>query len=350
MAKTTKSLQDLTARVRAHQAKSAGEVDPNASAAPAVKLTDGDDAYKLGIPAGAKPQNVDAGGTSTLGLSATKPSGTGENVPSPAVTTSATDTPLGKAAMLVERLKETMHAQNIQPTAVEQRTKAADDVSLSAEMLTKLGQAMVATEEGRSLAESYLAKQAGIEAARNLIKSACDEQTNATLYAQQHEHLVKQAFAEIQQDNAEIVAQLQGASPEEIVSFDKLAAAHAERLNCFGDPELVMFYKMGALDAAAMQEGMGEGAPPEAALPGAEGPLTLEQIAGLLDAMVQAGEIEPAVAAEVLQGLMGGEGGAAADPAAAAVDPAAEEMPPEEAVKEASVANAIYSQLLYDLQ
>ena len=120
----------------------------------------------------------------------------------------------------------------------------------------------------------------------------------------------------------------------------------------FTDPIEKMAYQQGAADAASMMDsvgqapdgGMGAGEPQ---LPGAEdGPASLDQIAQILIAAVQSGEIDEQTAEQVMAALAQGEGGGAPG-APGGGDPNAGAVPPE-AAEEVKAASALFKELVTD--
>lgn len=202
---------------------------------------------------------------------------------------------------------------------------------ISAEALMKLASTIMATEGGLEAVEPVLMKAAGVEAARQIIAQAA-ESYNGFLTAQAgYEEYVKAAAMQEYQESEYIKAAaaqeadaleefMKSASEEDKEHIVKYASTHAEALSNIEDDMLKQAYMQGASDAAAMEDAGGE------ELPGAEGGASIEQIAELLQAMVESGEIDEETAMGVLQELAaaeqgeeGGEAGAegAGDPAAA---------------------------------
>ncbi len=192
-------------------------------------------------------------------------------------------------------------------------TLAAD---ISPEALLKLASTILATEGGLAAVEPVLLKAAGIEAANQIMKEAAESYDS--LLAYQHEAIKQAQYAEhvkaaAAQELSALDEVIKSASVEDQEQIVKFAKVHGEALSNIDNDMLKQAYMQGAADAAAMEDAGG------AELPGAEGPATIEQIAQLLEAMVQAGEIDEETALGVLQELAGGEQAqAGADEAAAA--------------------------------
>lgn len=243
-------------------------------------------------------------------------------------------------------------------TAAKKAEDANDSIAsdISPEALMKLASTIMATEGGLEAVEPVLRKAAGIEATRQIVADACASYDKLIADQIGYQEYVKAAAereaAANMQAEVELNTLLKSASAEDREQIVKYASTHREALANIESDMLKQAYMQGAQDAAAMQDAAppagAEGAPAEGAegeLPGAEGPASLEQIAELLEAMVQSGEIDEQTAMGIMQELAQAEqGGAAAegapaDPAAAeaampagaegAPAGAAEEMPPE---------------------
>lgn len=332
------------------------------------------------LPANRKEHNSD-GNLGVMGGTDTPPGAgpTGTAVPSTvdgqpkddAATSPTTDLSkiAGDAAAIANRiqsLRKGASAPAVKAASAPTPTPAVTN-ELGSDMMLKLAAAMLETEEGRHAAEAALLKSAGAEAARVLLASA----------AGQYDALVQNQIAvnEYQksaaaQEDAELLAAeelLKTASAEEREEILKIAKVHPAVLATISDEMEKLAYQQGALDAAQMdasaapaQEG---GAPQEPSLEGAqEGGPSLEQIAQLLMAAVQSGEIPQEVAEQVMKELAGAggegaEGGApegAEGPLAGAVPPGAgepdgDEALPPDAPEEAKAASALARQLIPEL-
>ena len=202
--------------------------------------------------------------------------------------------------------------------------EAANDslaADISPEALLKLASTILATEGGLAAVEPVLLKAAGIEAANQIMKEAAESYD--TLLTQQYAY-VKQAAEQAQyeeyvkaaaaQELMQLDEVIKSASAEEREQIVKFAKVHGEALSNIEDEMLKQAYMQGAADAAAMEDaGGGE-------LPGAEGPASIEQIAQLLQAMVEAGEIDEQTAMGVLQELAGADQAAAGEDEVGAAD------------------------------
>ena len=192
---------------------------------------------------------------------------------------------------------------------------------MSPDALLKLAATIMNTEGGLEAVEPVLLKAAGVEAAKQIIEQATqahnvfmNQQYEFNKAAAEQEYLEKYAA---EQEAAVMADFLKSASAEEKEQIVKFASIHSEALENIEDPMLKQAYMQGAEDAAAMEDAGG------AELPGAEGGASIEQIAELLQAMVEAGEIDEQTAMGVLQELSGAEQGEAAAGEAGAAEGAA---------------------------
>ncbi len=269
----------------------------------------------------------------------TKPSGTGKNVPAVeengnAKEDAATDpnTPLSKIARTVDKIRKLQGGVEKQPAPVapvSEQAKVAgqdpilQDMDLGAiAMHVKLASALLQTEEGVAMAETVLRKQAGAQAAAELIQAAGEQELAWAQAAYEQELLEKQA-SEVEAQWEEFT---KTASAEEVEQVVKLARVHQTAQSRLQHPFEKQAYDMGAQDAAAMEEAMmaegGEQGIPE------EGEISEEEIIMLLEEAVQSGEVDEETAMAIAEQLLGGGEGAE------------QELPPEVAEAE-KMASAI---------
>jgi hypothetical protein len=244
--------------------------------------------------------------------------------------------------------------------------KAADALpaSGSPEFFAKLASSMEAIraiceiEGGMKMVEDLVTKAAGIDTARALLDDITIGYAGAVkAAAEQYQSDMAKAAAieEIESTFEQLTA---GATETEKAAMIKLADTLIPAIDRLPTDVEKAAMMMGAQDQAAMADAgalgdpAAEGAavpeeaplPPEEGLPGgAEGEaLPIEQIAQLLAAMVEAGELQQEEAEGLLTELAGAVGGGAADPAAdpaaaeAVADPAAAGAIPPEVVAEAA--------------
>ena len=336
-----KNYSDVVAKVKARQqelkqASAAGtETDPADKGTKTIPVDPNATTAAQNMPA--NRENTTA--PSSVVTTDLKPAPTGQEVPATTPgdpkdksVTAPTD-PLSKIATQTSAIVANILAMQkgagaapvaaapVAPAAA--RTEAvAGDIQLSPEFHFKLASEILATEEGIAFAERLLTKRAGEVAANELIKNACHQQAAfAQIDAQQ---------AAADQQLAVVGDLIKGASAEDQTFISKFASAHALNLSAIADPIEKMAYMQGAGDAAAMTDAEAGGGKPE--IPGASGPASLEELAQLLDSMVQAKEIDEQTAQQVFQELaqaeQGGAGGGEA-PGGAAPAPDAAPAPAE---------------------
>jgi hypothetical protein len=201
----------------------------------------------------------------------------------------------------------------------------------------------MATEGGLEAVEPVLMKAAGVEACRTIMSNAAASYDQFIKQQMEMEEYQKAASAQASVEEQEFVAMLKTASANDQEQIVKYATIHSEALNNIEDTLLKQAYMQGAGDAAAMQDSApppGEPSPEgqhpepdgdEGAIPGGGGgAASIEEIAQLLAAMVQSGEIDQQTAEgalqELVQAMQGGAAGGGAPPEG---DPMAGGAPPE---------------------
>lgn len=359
-----RSKEELFKEARAFQEriqKSAG-ITPATSAVPEKDPTehgqvsapshpDGDNPKKLLVPANSRPINdkeaPDGVSTQNPGPSGTDPVFATSGDAIDANCTSPTS-PIEKGASPVKAIKEEAgqilqklagYAKTLAPNSPNAKAAAAAANTTTADaaigdMHMKIAAALLSTDRGVALVEDYLAELRGVQDAQAiLVKAASDQATYQQLAAEvaQASAAHEAAFYEGLQ---ELDAQLKSASPTTRARIEKMARIHASNLSQL-HPDLHAYYKAGAADAMAGLDAMGQGG--EFEVPGGEGDLSPDQLLMLIDQLVQAGQLDPAVAEQLLAQLAGGvstpEGHAEGGPATAGGE---EGMPPE--MKAASLA------------
>jgi hypothetical protein len=343
---TPQNYQDILARVNTFnmqvkeaRAKSAGttvteEDTRNMGGAGTPNLSEAKDTNKT--------RNDKSNEGNKLEDEATQPSGTGKNVPATQdgnakedAATSPT-TPLGKIAKIKDRVSEVKKRIEEYTQAEDSEEGEEDDMKAkeegqmsSANMCTsskeantflagnfdddylrKLGSVIVEMEGGLAAVEPILLKAAGQQEAYELMQRAAVQYDQYAQHANaiQQEEMYKMAYAqEVQNAFGSMLA---NSSPQEQQDFVKLAHAHGGNTAEYQDEMLKQAYMQGAGDAAAMMDAQ-EAAPAGAAvgLPGAaQGEPTMEEIAGLIEQMVQEGDLDEETAAAVLAEMQGGMG------------------------------------------
>jgi hypothetical protein len=358
--------EDLVNRVAAMQRKAAAKranastdpvtdvQDPTEKQAPAMPSDPhGNDPKKLQLPA-SKPTNENGvQDVATNKFPGALGSGaTGEVPGNPAVINGdakddAVTSPTSKLSSIAEKTTEVVSRLsslgligNKQAAAavaapasqVAATEKPAADAEVypqaSPELLMKLASSILQTEEGVRLAEAVLTKQAGVDAARELIDDAVISYAGIMKYASelQQAEAVKQAA--VAQQQAALYELVKDASAEDLEGMDKIANFLIPALESTTDPIAKMAMMAGAEDATAMMDSGAAAEDPEVAagatLPGADGPLELEQLAELVAMLVQSGKLPPEQAEAIMAALAAdptGEAGAGLE-AEAPVDPA----------------------------
>jgi len=193
-------------------------------------------------------------------------------------------------------------------------TEVASDYS--DEFLRKLAFAIVETEGGLESVEPILLKHAGQEEARELMYKAATEYDQLVQLTNEYQQYEMEKAAYENEVIGAAEEMLKSASEDEREMIIKIAQVHDENTELYGEYDILkMAYMGGAGDAAAVMDE--EAALPEEALEGgeeaglpgaAQGEPSIEEIVQLLDAMVQAGEIDEETAAQVVEQLAGGGG------------------------------------------
>ena len=342
--KTASALAERIRALHRETTKQAGvgETDSRKDGSPEAPLTDGDDPSKIRVPADSKPQNHDGMPQANASITKdTNPAGAGEGVP-PVGRTVAPDGLSDKVAAAIAGLKGL--ATPATP-AVAAATKTADAAEFPADFYVKIAQTLLATRDGTDLVTGYLQKQAGVEAAMQLVGEVNAHTVKVAAWRDAQVEQLKQANAVLQDDALALGSMLKGASQAEIAEVEALAGLHLANMQKIAAADtkgegLVEFYKQGAMDGAAMADpaAAGGAAPPPGAppsLPGAEGALPMDQLAGILQQMVASGELPQEDAQQIVQILMkdqqaaaGGAPGGGAPPAGGPPAGGAEAPPP----------------------
>jgi hypothetical protein len=204
--------------------------------------------------------------------------------------------------------------------AAPDNTHLARDMRPDPEFLFKLACTILDTEGGIEAVEPVLRKAAGVEAAQDIISKATEAYNGFVDDGYRELELQKQAAYEQAETEEALYYMTKDASAAERNQIVNMAEVHEAILATIDDPYIKSAYMQGATDAAAMGDSQAEGMEGggggegeeggEPSLPGAEGPASIEEIVSMLEAMVEAGEIDEQTAAQVVQELTaGGEGG-----------------------------------------
>lgn len=312
--------------------------DPTDAGTVAIpKQPDAEDPNKIGVPASGKNPTTDTDRAALL-TEKTNPAQSGSGtVPSTADGTgadAAATAALAKSAALKTKMASLLAAAKTQlatgaapapaQTDAEKAAAAAaasaqpvadpaalteDAVKQASEFFRNIGEMLCGTEEGRVLVRDTLIKKAGDEQALNMIKEAAwASDVYAQLGAFQQEQMAKQAAED--EFFKEALAQL---SPQEQATLVKMASIQEQDAKLFQSPDDAWWYAKGA---AAMQEAL----PPEGAampedmsqmaMPGGDGMPPPEELAQIIQMLVESGKLTPEQAEQLIQELMAEGGGA----------------------------------------
>lgn len=203
----------------------------------------------------------------------------------------------------------------------EKKAEGEDVVELTTDVLAKIASVVLSTEEGIEFAEGQLTKAAGAEAAKETM-----------------DFLHKQAAYE------------QGQADAEAMIYELAMQKQAEEQMGYTEDDLVKAGQALADEILAAEGGGGdlgtgeEGAEvvEDIADGGDEGGFTPEELQAALAMMVESGELDPAVAEQILASLGGDMGGEEAPVEEAPV----EEAPAEEEMEVAASAEDLESKIL----
>jgi hypothetical protein len=352
-----RSYEDIMNRIRTAQGvvKSAGAdtealtgiKDPADKGSKAIPdHPEGDSKAKTKLPSG-EPTNSESLNKAQIPGDDLKVSGTGKDVPGTtsgdAKDSKATSptAPIDKIASIMGRIKD-MRTPKTEPAKEPVKSAAApvkdetvQQMQITPEFHFKLASEILATEEGVQFAERILQKAAGVEAAKELIRAAGEQQYMMAKAAYEQEQYEAAVAEELAQREAVVAELTKNASAEDLKEIQKIASVHNKVASALVNDFEKQAYQAGAMDAAAMEDAVGEGeeVPAEAEGPG------IEEMLAILEEAVQSGEIDEETAMAVAEQLMaeaGGEGGEAGMEGAEAPMPEEAAMAAQEAEKMAS--------------
>jgi len=335
------SLDELKTRISSYYTEKKAsdmpsEQDPQETTPPDFVKDDGDDASKMVVP----PEAVSA--TNTDGSAENNIPGQGKNdgnkgeasgkAPGKSETTDVTadktqqkkdesvDDPVtAKVAQqglsLAERIKARLMGKQAtdatvgqsESDAVEQHgtevdvpqqqqksaEQVASDFDLEPDAYRKIAHLVLGYQEGREMLDALADKELGKQAAEQLISEA--EELGA------HEAQVAQQQAEMSEYVQKIAST---ATQADVNSMEKMAAVHTKAINSFEYDFEKQAYDAGA-EAAAAAADEGDGM-----IPGNDGEdISIEEIAEIVMAMVESGELDPQLAEAILAELAGAGGG-----------------------------------------
>jgi hypothetical protein len=372
------SSQDLRNRVaefraqRKQAADSGAPQDPTLAGVTTIPVQpDAENPNKLQTPGANGTNKKDAQPSDSLLTTDTNPSPSGSGaVPSltngTAADTAATGviaTATSKSAGFLANLKSLsaksteLHAQlhgkqasapapAVTPTPAVEAVPAGsleDALKQASEVFASVGELVCGDADGKRLVEQLLIKQAGQVQALQMLKEA---EIAADVYARagaiHEEQRAKQAA-----EDAAFQQYFGNLTPLEQHRITKLAAIQEQDAQFLASEDDAFWYTKGAAAAqAAMDQAEAAGAEPDPsqmAMPGGDGGMPPpEEILQILEMLVQSGKISPEEAQQLMQEIMGAEGGAPPEgaPPEGAV-PEGGDIPPSEEEKAAAARLAL---------
>jgi hypothetical protein len=224
-----------------------------------------------------------------------------------------------KASSIAQAIADLNKANGQAPAAQPKQASAAghqeyaaqaSNANPNAEFHFKIASTVLGNERCIKVLEEELQKSAGDSAARELITSAVHQEE---IFSELGKQAAEQEQAEIEYMSkvaSEVDNIYKSASEADRAEMDKVAHVHSAALNNMESEFEKIAYMGSAEDAAAIEDSVAEGG--EAALPD-EGEVTIEDVAAILDAMVQSGEIDEETAMAILEQFAAGEAGEAAE-------------------------------------
>jgi hypothetical protein len=302
------------------------ETDPQETTPPTPVKDDGDDASKLVVPdAALSVTNTDGSAENNIpGMVAAEASGKAPGVSDTTDVTAdktqqktdeAVDDPVtakvaNQGLTLAERIKQRLTKQATgavpqqaapqqaapQQAAPQEKTateEVASDFDMNPDAYRKIASLVLGYEEGRELLDRLADREMGKQAAQQLIVEA--EQLGAEEIRQE----------QAQSEEAQYIQKLASTATEDDVSdIRKIASVHSAAFAKYQTQHECAGYDYGTKQAAAaMDEGDGM-------IPGDTGEApSIEEIAEMVMALVQSGEIDPQTAELILAEIAGGAGG-----------------------------------------
>lgn len=373
LAELQKTARELHARQKAAETQgitpsstAVPEKDPNEQGVVSIpNHPDGDDKKKLQVPEGepttatAQPDGV---------TTETKPSGAGSgdvpatrdgNALDARFTEPNTDLSkiagqaqaiLGKLSQLSAKLPTKSASANQQPTGIAPKPEAkgapakteapaqpekkatGDDLEGMEDYCAKVAGYLKQTEGGIERFESFLKEECGVKVASEIIAGAQQER-DAFLAAQYAQAEAQQKIAYVvQAEAASLEQELAKMTPAQLDHAVKTAQTHIANLEKLAAkaPELAEAYRAAMEDAEHVVQAavMGAEAP---AIPGGDGEIAPDQIMALIQELVASGQLDPALAEQLLAQIAGGgaeapaEGGEVAPEAAPEAEEGSEE-------------------------
>lgn len=203
--------------------------------------------------------------------------------------------------------------------AAEAKSAQGPNMELTTDVLAKIAASILSQEEGALFVEQMLAKQAGAEAAQEVMN----------FLAAQSEAAEKQAAYAAGQADADALVKA-----AIYAQGQKDAQAQAKNANFNKLGQEVADASMADL-TAAQGAGMGGGAPMDPGMAGgADEEISMEDLAAALEALVQEGTLQPEEAQQIVEGIVAQQGGGGEGAAPGAAPEAAPAAAPAEAPAE----------------
>ena len=243
---------------------------------------------------------------------------------------------VGNQDKLPEDIKDEIKAANGGVEAI------AGDFDESKNAYLKIANLVMQHEDGRQMVSNLADREFGRAAAENLIKEAEE--------LEMYEQAVAQ---EEQQTEAAAAELLKSASEEDVSDIAKLIKIHSNNIGKYETEAEKQAYDLGCKQAAMAMDAGGEmPMGPEAAM-GGEMPMgeeggegagmedvSLDEVAAVIMQMVESGEIDPAMAEQILAELAGADGGMEGGEE---LPPEEGALPPEDVEKMASIVENAFS-------
>ena len=285
----------------------------------AVSAQNSDGSAENNIPGAAEASGAAPGTSETTGVTANTAQQKQDEAVDDPVTAKVANEGLTLAEKIKQRLMGKQAAQPVaaQPVAAQEKSatdEVASDFDMNPNAYRKIAGLVLGYQEGRDLLDKLADREMGKQAAQQLISEA--EQLGAEEIAVERQR----------SKQAQYVNHLTNQATEEDVSaIRKMASVHQSAYGAYNTKYERFAYDAGAKQAAAaMDEADGM-------IPGDTGEEpSIEEIAEIIMQMVESGELDPALAEQILAELAGGGGGMpASEEEAMAMAAGGGEIPPE---------------------
>jgi len=353
------------------------ETDPQEENPPGVEKHDGDSAEKTVLPSkGLETQNADGIAENNIPgkggkgeASGKAPNGAGEGGHSAAdgdskdeAVSSPTDPSVAKTASKAKQLADAIKEKLLKKEATEEVTEEATEEATeevteeateeksaneeeaeavaanfdeNANAYLKIANLVMQHEDGRQMVANLADREFGRAAAENLIKEA------------EELEMYEEAVAQEQMKNEAAASELlKNASEEDVADIAKLIKIHSSNIAKYETEAEQEAYDLGCKQAAMAMDAGGEmPMGPEAGMEeGGDAGLedvSLDEVAAVIMQMVESGELDPAMAEQILAELAGADGGMEGGEE---LPPEEGALPPEDVEKMASIVENAFSE------